>query len=53
MVKCEAHPSLLKSVNRDDKFAVQMHVDDMLGLSKKRYLNSVLIPTLKGKYKYR
>ena len=36
MVKCEAHPSLLKSVNRDDKFAVQMHVDDMLGLGKKR-----------------
>ena len=51
VVKCEAHPSLLRSANRDDKFAVQMHVDDMLGLSKKKYLNSVLIPTLKEKYK--
>ena len=51
VVECAAHPSLVKSTDTESRFAMQLHVDDMLGFAKRKYVHEVFIPTLKTKYK--
>ena len=51
VVECAAHPSLFKSESAESRFAMQLHVDDMLGFAKRKFVHGVFILTLKKKYK--
>ena len=51
MIECQAHPSLVKCTSTESMFAMQMHVDDMLGFGKRKFVHETFIPTLKRKYK--
>ena len=47
--KCTALPSLIRESTT--QFAMQLHVDDMLGVGSRRYLLEKLKPTLESRYR--
>ena len=51
IVECPAHPSLVKTADPSSRFAMQLHVDDMLGFAKRKFVHETFLPTLKKKYK--
>ncbi|CAE7671665.1 ABHD17A [Symbiodinium necroappetens] len=51
IVECPAHPSLVKTADQTSRFAMQLHVDDMLGFAKRKFVHETFLPTLKKKYK--
>ena len=51
IVECPAHPSLVKTADQSSRFAMQLHVDDMLGFAKRKFVHETFLPTLKKKYK--
>ena len=51
IVECSTHPSLVKTADPTSRFAMQLHVDDMLGFAKRKFVHETFLPTLKKKYK--
>ena len=55
IVECAAYPCLLRSETTEDHgrpaCLLLLHVDDVLCLCKRSYLESVLLPALKARYK--
>ncbi|CAE7427405.1 unnamed protein product, partial [Symbiodinium microadriaticum] len=39
IIECPAHPSLVKTADPTSRFAMQLHVDDMLGFAKRKFVH--------------
>ena len=55
IAECAAYPCLLRTESAEDhgrpSCLLLLHVDDVLCLSKRSYLESTLLPALKARYK--